>query len=44
MEVLHQASSLFGPSFRNALNLIEKTPDRMEVYDYDHLYVLVVNT
>lgn len=24
MEVLQQASSLFGPSFRSALNLIEK--------------------
>jgi len=31
MEVLHQASSLFGESFRSSLNLIEKNPERVEI-------------
>lgn len=43
MEVLHQASNLFGESFRAALNLIEKSPERLLLYEYDHFFLMQVN-
>lgn len=43
MEVLHQASNLFGEGFRSALNLIEKAPERLQLFEYDHFYLVQVN-
>lgn len=41
LELLQQASSLFGESFRAALNLLENSPEKLQICEYDHFYVMV---
>lgn len=43
LDVLQKATSLMGPPFRQALFILEEDPERVNIYDYQMFYSLILD-